>query len=1125
MSQSSLANLECSLTDPLTDFSSKSASSASDSSSATQGDISELSRCPNPLCECSPCLCKDCHCGESSLPQEKYIQGPCGEPGQRGARGERGEPGIQGPPGPQGHRGLEGKQGPPGPKGEQGIQGPSGPHGGKGEPGIQGPAGPKGEQGIQGPVGAQGHQGSPGIQGPAGPRGEQGPQGPHGPAGICRGRCYSYQRSRVVYVDPNYGDDATGMRETDMPFKSLTAALTASQKGDTVYLAGGHHGPMNIRPGRNYVALAPATVSKVYQNNKDTWAAEEMVVLDGLTLETNSEPALVVTNYQNIHLRNCTLTTNYTGERKTQVSPLILMSGLGQLNISHSTLKVQSDRVGDTLTWLQADNLEGRAIFNDVTAKLVYRSVDGNLSGFHVSGPGQLIVKNSTLDMTVLGESNQVSIIYSANARPTVIVCHNVININRVGLMENVVPKSNFNYGRGSTKVLSQNNTILFSPDTKGRHYWQGRCNLGTGVWSNGDMFEGANMPDYMRHPSGQGSYIGPMPETKAQRPAETKTQLPEFMAGTLLPEPQTPELNPLTLTESTKILPGQIGNYFNIYSEKPITTTLPTVNSTKPIGQRNDFVFVNRSPIPQIIQVPGASQPYTLPPSESVVIVYSPSMWVIVDSNVAVIEETTYIPEGSPKPDQMWLVGHTMTSLREIAVVNPNSTTYTVAAWPGDMINGKDAYNLGPQTATTFTQLVGKPGAWGAQSEPLPTPAEDAEMAFDFNQMFPYSSLWELASYLGEPSGPETGLLTSSQTLVPEALNTIYFIHSEPAKPVTVTLPDIKSAETRTGVGIVNSDSTPQTVIVNGNSNSIGPGLGLLALATPQGWHVINNIQAIYPGTTTLPEGLIQTGKIYPAVADTSGPVILTNPNDKSYIITAPLGQTINNQPTMTIPANGTLTLTRDDNNWISSQNPGRMNPFDIRRLFPFGLPWPLTQLAHPNPPQILQTSQTLTPSQENTNFVLEKPGLVITLPPAASLPKKGAGELNGYGFVNKSSGAETINVGGTRYTVQPGHALLAAVSGSAYKVITNIRDMVGWMGEHRFDLGVKQTNGSLYQIPPAASRPHFYLHNPNDYSLMLHAYPGDKIVGRTAYSVPPNSRLKFQALNPTSWNVSPAN
>src|SRR5438034_4801341 len=32
-------------------------------------------------------------------PREKYIQGPCGEPGQRGARGEHGAPGIQGPPG------------------------------------------------------------------------------------------------------------------------------------------------------------------------------------------------------------------------------------------------------------------------------------------------------------------------------------------------------------------------------------------------------------------------------------------------------------------------------------------------------------------------------------------------------------------------------------------------------------------------------------------------------------------------------------------------------------------------------------------------------------------------------------------------------------------------------------------------------------------------------------------------------------------------------------------------------------------------------------------------------------------------------------------------------------------
>src|SRR5579884_1499045 len=84
MSQSSLANLECSLTDPLTDFSSKSASSASDSSSATQNDISES-------------------LPEIDTPAPKYIQGPCGE---RGPRGERGEHGSQGPPGPPGPIGV-----------------------------------------------------------------------------------------------------------------------------------------------------------------------------------------------------------------------------------------------------------------------------------------------------------------------------------------------------------------------------------------------------------------------------------------------------------------------------------------------------------------------------------------------------------------------------------------------------------------------------------------------------------------------------------------------------------------------------------------------------------------------------------------------------------------------------------------------------------------------------------------------------------------------------------------------------------------------------------------------------------------------------------------------------------
>jgi hypothetical protein len=48
--------------------------------------------------------------------------------------------------------------------------------------------------------------------------------------------------SQTIYVDPLYGDDGTGLRERlDLPFQSISSALSASLAGDTIVLRPGDH--------------------------------------------------------------------------------------------------------------------------------------------------------------------------------------------------------------------------------------------------------------------------------------------------------------------------------------------------------------------------------------------------------------------------------------------------------------------------------------------------------------------------------------------------------------------------------------------------------------------------------------------------------------------------------------------------------------------------------------------------------------------------------------------------------------------------------------------------------------------------------------------------------------------
>ena len=115
-----------------------------------------------------------------------------------------------------------------GPTGNIGPTGDIGPTGIQGETGPQGDIGPTGPQGDIGLTGGQGPTGSQGDIGPTGPQGDIGPTGPQGDIGPT-GNISQIPYSNVVFVDLTNGNDGTGLiNRFDMPFLTISAALTAA---------------------------------------------------------------------------------------------------------------------------------------------------------------------------------------------------------------------------------------------------------------------------------------------------------------------------------------------------------------------------------------------------------------------------------------------------------------------------------------------------------------------------------------------------------------------------------------------------------------------------------------------------------------------------------------------------------------------------------------------------------------------------------------------------------------------------------------------------------------------------------------------------------------------------------
>jgi hypothetical protein len=117
------------------------------------------------------------------------------------------------------------------------LTGATGPQGPPGPPGLRGQAGSMGFPGAagrRGPTGGTGGQGPTGTAGATGEPGSTGPTGGQGPAATFV--------NQTVFVDAQYGNDATGQRENpNLPFLTLSAANDVAVSTDRILVHPGSY--------------------------------------------------------------------------------------------------------------------------------------------------------------------------------------------------------------------------------------------------------------------------------------------------------------------------------------------------------------------------------------------------------------------------------------------------------------------------------------------------------------------------------------------------------------------------------------------------------------------------------------------------------------------------------------------------------------------------------------------------------------------------------------------------------------------------------------------------------------------------------------------------------------------
>ena len=242
--------------------------------------------------------------------------------------------------------------------------------------------GKRGKRGKTGPVGATGPTGTffgaTGITGPIGPRGDTGPTGNTGSTGSTGNTGSTGPQTlpinRTLFVDANFGNDATAVREDlSKPYLTLTAALAAATPNDTIYVHPGNYIGDNLvlKDLVNWYFEEKAIVNNI--NNPifiDTSAVTSNILGYGEFISTSS--ILSVTQGSNIILK---------GEKFLITGPssmfIISSTLLSTLNIFGTTFESQNN--GFIIIITGNVNLNFNA--NTIIADSVFLDIQGTALG------------------------------------------------------------------------------------------------------------------------------------------------------------------------------------------------------------------------------------------------------------------------------------------------------------------------------------------------------------------------------------------------------------------------------------------------------------------------------------------------------------------------------------------------------------------------------------------------------------------------------------------------------------------------------------------------------------------------------------------------------------------------
>lgn len=222
--------------------------------------------------------------------------------------------------GPAGPQGPPGQKGDTGPRGDS-IPGPPGIRGEKGDPGPRGDTvvGPPGPRGVPGDKGDRGHQGPPGPKGPQGDEGPQGKEGPPGPVGNGYGaegyRHSNMRHKNIIFVDQHNGNDETGSPEDEsLPFSTVNEAIKSAKQGDTIVVAPGVYGIVNLKPD---LWIQPkwgiVIFNQVRIDNTYKWSKGSMTHIKDICIKNHDRSAVLISKGF-LTLSNCGIISKYNAD-------------------------------------------------------------------------------------------------------------------------------------------------------------------------------------------------------------------------------------------------------------------------------------------------------------------------------------------------------------------------------------------------------------------------------------------------------------------------------------------------------------------------------------------------------------------------------------------------------------------------------------------------------------------------------------------------------------------------------------------------------------------------------------------------------------------------------------------